>query len=478
MRRFATVVLVGVLGAALAACIPTFPAEGAATAVVVDGIPVLRWTPATITGEGEAVGGYRVQIDGVEVASIPAPTTACTLLNLSAGTSHAIRVTAFSAKNAGSQGLANGNLLTEFTPAASYGPGGAPTCSATADADLDALPDGIETGTGTFVSVTDTGTSPADDDTDADGIGDGVEVAGTPGGLDLRAIGTSPTHKDLLFEVDWFDDGLDCGAHSHRPTTAAVNRLTAAFAAAPVANPDGTTGVNVIVDRGQGGGLTGGNLIADADGVLSSGVNSAEFLALKGANFAADRQGIFHYVLAVHRYNGTSSSSGQAEIDGDDLIVSLQCFQSTVNVANTIMHEVGHNLGLRHGGQFDLPNYKPNYNSVMNYRYQFPGVDTDCDIDGDGVLAYSPGTRVAVNENAIEESLGVCGTPADLDGDATIDAVPYGLDLTQDGLLTTLVDWNDWAAMDLGAIVDGDGASPNGEHDHPEVITEQPVPGS
>ena len=45
-----------------------------------------------------------------------------------------------------------------------------------------------------------------------------------------------------------------------------------------------------------------------------------------------------------HRYNTTSGSSGQAEICGDDLIVSLQCYGSDVNVANTIMHEVGHNL--------------------------------------------------------------------------------------------------------------------------------------
>ncbi len=30
------------------------------------------------------------------------------------------------------------------------------------------------------------------------------------------------------------------------------------------------------------------------------------------------------------------------------------------------MHELGHNLGLRHGGMDDL-NCKPNYLSVMNY---------------------------------------------------------------------------------------------------------------
>ena len=39
--------------------------------------------------------------------------------------------------------------------------------------------------------------------------------------------------------------------------------------------------------------------------------------------------------------------------------------------AGTFMHELGHNLGLRHGGG-DNTNCKPHHLSVMNYAYQFP----------------------------------------------------------------------------------------------------------
>ena len=39
--------------------------------------------------------------------------------------------------------------------------------------------------------------------------------------------------------------------------------------------------------------------------------------------------------------------------------------------AATVMHEFGHNLKLRHRGNFDLPNCEPNYFSVMNYAFQF-----------------------------------------------------------------------------------------------------------
>ena len=40
------------------------------------------------------------------------------------------------------------------------------------------------------------------------------------------------------------------------------------------------------------------------------------------------------------------------------------------------MHELGHNLGLRHGGD-DNVHRKPNYLSVMNYSFQTTGMTID-----------------------------------------------------------------------------------------------------
>lgn len=65
---------------------------------------------------------------------------------------------------------------------------------------------------------------------------------------------------------------------------------------------------------------------------------------------------------------------------------------------STFVHELGHNLSLTHGNLFDNSEdypFKPNLPSVMNYRYQLKGVDTDCDLDGDGLYTYSPGTLAA-----------------------------------------------------------------------------------
>jgi len=321
-------------------------------------------------------------------------------------------------------------------------------CSAAPmDSDGDGLVDEVETNTGVFNDASDTGTDPSNPDTDGDGINDGDEVLGTADGLDLPAMGANPLRKNVLLEYDWFDDANECATHSHRPTVGVIERVSQAFEAAPVPNPDGSSGVTLINDYGQGGPFTGGNFINDADGVLVGGFGP-EYQAYKAANFANDRNGYFHYVLLPHRYDTNSGSSGLAEIVGDDMIVSLYCFNSDVNVANTIMHELGHNLSLHHGG-FEGLNDKPNYNSVMNYRFQFPGVDRTCDALGDNVLDFSTGEYITLDETRLMEPAGVCGNVGiDWNFNGIIDSAPVSQDINNfDGMLSILEDFNDWSHL-------------------------------
>jgi hypothetical protein len=320
------------------------------------------------------------------------------------------------------------------------------TLDSTTDSDGDRLPDRAETNTGVFVGPNSTGTSPSNPDTDADGIADGDEALGTTAGLDLPRLGLNPLRKNILLEYDWFTDSIvPCEPHSHRPNQVLLDRVSAAFANAPVSNPDGTTGITLIHDFGQGGVLTGGNFISDSDGVVD--VFESEYQAYKSANFAANRVGYFHYVLMPHAYHSLgNTSSGVAFIVGSDMIVSLQCSFSDVNVGNTIMHELGHNLGLHHGG-FEATNNKPNYNSVMNYNYQFPGVDDNCTPPGDGVLDYSRNERISLNEAALNESVGICNDVAwDWDRNGSIQT-NVSIDINGDGPLTMLTDYNDWANL-------------------------------
>ena len=183
-------------------------------------------------------------------------------------------------------------------------------------------------------------------------------------------------------------------------------------------------------------------------------------------------------MLLPHRYGTNSNSSGQAEVWGDDLIVSLYCANSDTNVANTILHEVGHNLNLRHGGDENC-NWKPNYNSVMNYKYQFPGIDNNCTPPGDGVLSFSIGDRINLNENNLNESNGTCGPgfPWDWNGIAGIESsIVFDVNVsgaaTCGDTLTILHDYDDWGNLNFSGLGDADGAPV-----FPlEIITEQPVP--
>ena len=353
------------------------------------------------------------------------------------------------------------------------------TLTCTPDSDGDRLPDWAETNTGVYINPLDTGTNPNSSDTDNDAIDDGDEALGTEDGLDLPGMGANPLRQNILLEYDWFEDDLDCGHHSHRPTAAAMDMLTTAFANAPILNPDGSTGVTVINDYGQGGLFSGGNFIDDANGVIDWGVSGAEFRNYRAANFAPNRQGYFHYVLLPHQYNTDSRSSGQAEYPGDDLIVSLQCYTYDNYIAHTVMHELGHNLYLHHGGD-EACNRKPNYNSVMNYKYQFPGVDNNCTPPGDSVLSYSSGDRISLDEHQLNEFDGTCGTVEwDWNENSEIeDPVNYNVNSysyeTEEcgGTHTVHHDFNDWANLYFHGLA----GTMSAQSVTPEIITEDPLP--
>ncbi len=136
----------------------------------------------------------------------------------------------------------------------------------------------------------------------------------------------------------------------------------------------------------------------------------ANFYDLKSDYFASDyRRLFFHYGIFGHYKSAEKNnpvancSSGSAEkgewedgtlYGGNDFMVTLGGYiplgyvgagdpchpdedgnpgGSTDRHLAAFFHELGHNLGLKHGGD-DIVNYKPNYYSVMNYLFQFPGI--------------------------------------------------------------------------------------------------------
>ena len=376
----------------------------------------------------------------------------------------------------------SGSGQTNLTnnPAIDSEPDWQPSCDPTdtTDTDGDALRDCWETG-------------------GIDSDGDGTDE------LDLPAMGAKPRHKDIFLEIDSMPGRV------LSPT--AIDRAVASFAAAPVSNPDGSGGIRLHVDSGPASvmnpvtGETWGSL-SDADPLTFQNVlgsfepnddyNWSAFDVIKGANFSPDREPAFHYAVAGNQYgHASNTSSGISRgIGASDLLVTLGAFPTpggTISQqAGTLMHELGHNLELRHGGDDDL-HYKASYLSIMNYSFQMGGL---LRADGTRVLDYSR-LAIGLNESGLDEATGFgyppgsdpaqfitltgcpnvatpIGEPGTLfdipllaggedwncDGDANDGVV--AADVNGDGLITAFNPFLDWPnlAFDGGGVGDAAGA--------------------
>ncbi len=148
---------------------------------------------------------------------------------------------------------------------------------------------------------------------------------------------------------------------------------------------------------------------------VHTGPDAIDFFTLKSRYFT-ETQAHTHYALFAYYPLCDSTphcqgppgtppwpvgTSGISELAGFNSMVSLGDFHynkgfgpGLYSEGTTFMHELGHSLGLHHGGGLnivpyscgnyavicrtgtaeDIPNFKPNYLSVMNYRYQFTGI--------------------------------------------------------------------------------------------------------
>lgn len=256
--------------------------------------------------------------------------------------------------------------------------------------------------------------------------------------------------KDPIYiELDW----MDGGDHTHRPSQAVIDEVVATFAAAGFS-------VNIEVS----------NAIPHQEfvDVVGSPSTSPDIQALMNTHFQHIDDDRYYYSLWVHSFSDSgveTSFSGVGDLPGRVHLVSLGSFDGQVgtfsNQVGTFVHEFGHNLGQRHGGG-DHSNYKPNYLSVMNYHYQLEGIGSSAlalgfatTVTGFDDFSYSHGLLPSLNENALDESVGIgLGRAVDwnCDGDSTDNGVARDIQeanhCAANGTRGTLSDFDNWADIE------------------------------
>ena len=269
-------------------------------------------------------------------------------------------------------------------------------------------------------------------DSDGDGIPDDWETHGywhNGKFVDLPAMGANPNHKDVFVWIDYMT--------GHQPSqTDVLNAIQSSFARVSnsmfsIPNPDGQDGISLHLKLGKE--------VSHVTqlGTLTCGTYDwSAFDAVKLVNFPDELTPTYHYSLFAHNGplddNCEANSGISRAVPSHDFLITLGSFPSTFfvfgeggttsNQKGTFMHELGHNLGLCHGGPKVLAgadgqcneNYKPNYLSIMNYSFQLDGLRNN---GANGLFDYSRFALPSLDKAHLNENLG-------LNGDASVGA--YG----------------------------------------------------
>ena len=265
----------------------------------------------------------------------------------------------------------------------------------------------------------------ADNDSDGDGLYDSWETLGIPytgvGGTQQRFTlpGADPMYKDLYVEVD---------AMTGFPLHAdAVEMVEFAFEAAPLDNPNGFDGVRLHILRDETDlphvalWQTDGCWPLDYDTYRGNSFGTvAERTVPAGAALLEAKALAYRYCISADDAAPNTIGGCAKSIPGDDFVIFVDGYDIESQAA-VFMHELGHCLGLRHGGGDDI-NGKPNYPSIMNYamsyRYAWNTGFWKLDFSraDAGALGY-------LDESSLDETVGI-GTSGGLYSNYTM---PYGV---------------------------------------------------
>jgi hypothetical protein len=257
----------------------------------------------------------------------------------------------------------------------------------------------------------------------------------------------TPAVKDIYLKIAYMRPPIPTPpeeAGGHAPHPGAINAAVAAFQ---------RRGIVLHVDPLLSEVPHAGTVSLSGTGGECGAADGTTVSAIKGSVFDPHARFTHRFMVFSHDscYVGTdpgateSGTSGLAELRGNDAIVSLGSFaydtldpgvgdKKTREQAGTLMHELGHTLGLCHNGVADIDSpdpcadpttRQPNHISSMNHSYQLngilraatPGSVSPPDPDVPWRVDFSPAPLGILDEASLDEILGMTGATPPYDRD-------------------------------------------------------------
>jgi hypothetical protein len=313
------------------------------------------------------------------------------------------------------------------------------------------------------VAFTESTPPPPGLDSDGDALPDAWETGAAPAAdyQNLAPLGADPNRKDIFVHADHM---AGC-----EPRPGWERLAIDAFAEHGIALHIDSGPDSINADGRPWGSMSRAGAIPFQQDLSVWGES---FDRLKDERFIpANRRRAFHYAVFANSYNGGETGGlSRGSPDADFLMATCS---NLLHVGVTkeewdrvaFIHELGHNLGLRHGGADDVNN-KPNYYGIMNYRWAFRG---GIELPGKSGRhpSFSDSLRPTLDENRVDEramtplpvawtcprsgintfELGTGSRAIDFNCNGVVGDRPFKADLNRDNSMSLLSGHHDWNAL-------------------------------